>query len=236
MSCSPEKNCCEKEKVPLSAFRALVKKVNGLGPQLVPEGGTDGQILTSTGSGFGWETLVVTWSGITGKPSTFPPSTHTHSITQVIGLTTALNGKADVVHGHSMSDISGLTAALNGKAALVHSHTISQVAGLQAELDNLKWGPISTKTADYTATIDDEVILVDSTAGNRIVTLPPVASSVGLELVVKKISIDVNQVTIDANASELIDGATTQVLVIQWQMLRIKNDGIAWYIVGEYTP
>lgn len=236
MSCKPKDNCCEKEKVPLPAFRALIKRVDSYEEQLVPEGGTDGQILTATGTGFGWETLVVTWSGITGKPTTFPPSAHTHTISNVTGLQTALNNKADVVHGHSMSDISGLTAALAGKAALVHTHTISQVSGLQAALDALKWGPISTKTANYTATVDDDVVLVDTTSGSLVMTLPPASSSEGLTLVFKKISVDANTVTVDGNASETIDGTANAMLTIQWQMIRVKSNGTAWFVVGEYTP
>ena len=35
------------------------------------------------------------WADITGKPSTFPPEAHTHSIANVTGLQTALDGKAD---------------------------------------------------------------------------------------------------------------------------------------------
>lgn len=35
------------------------------------------------------------WADITGKPSTFPPSTHSHAISDVTGLQTALDGKAD---------------------------------------------------------------------------------------------------------------------------------------------
>ena len=36
----------------------------------------------------------VPWSGITGKPSTFTPSTHTHTIANVTNLQTTLDGKA----------------------------------------------------------------------------------------------------------------------------------------------
>lgn len=35
----------------------------------------------------------VPWSGVTGKPSSFTPSTHTHDIDDVSGLQSALNGK-----------------------------------------------------------------------------------------------------------------------------------------------
>ena len=35
----------------------------------------------------------VPWSGITGKPTTFTPSSHTHSISNVSGLQSALDSK-----------------------------------------------------------------------------------------------------------------------------------------------
>lgn len=37
---------------------------------------------------------AVPWSGITGKPTSFAPSSHSHSIAQVTGLQSALNGKS----------------------------------------------------------------------------------------------------------------------------------------------
>lgn len=37
------------------------------------------------------------WTGITGKPSSFPPSAHTHTIAQVTGLQGALDAKAPLV-------------------------------------------------------------------------------------------------------------------------------------------
>ena len=35
----------------------------------------------------------VAWADVTGKPSTFPPSAHTHTIAQVTGLQAALDSK-----------------------------------------------------------------------------------------------------------------------------------------------
>ena len=43
----------------------------------------------------------VPWAGVTDKPATFPPSTHTHAISDVTGLQTALNAKvaiADIIN------------------------------------------------------------------------------------------------------------------------------------------
>ena len=91
--------------------------------------------------------IVTTWEGLTGKPSTFPPSTHSHAIADVTGLQTALDGKqaagsyAAAVHAHAIADVTGLQTALDGKqvagsyAASVHTHTIANVTGLQAALD-----------------------------------------------------------------------------------------------------
>ncbi|WP_164260779.1 tail fiber domain-containing protein [Stenotrophomonas maltophilia] len=88
---------------------------------------------------------------VTGKPTTYPPSTHTHTKAQVgldkvdntadldkpisTATQTALDGKAASSHSHTIANVTGLQAALDGKAAASHSHTIANVTGLQATLD-----------------------------------------------------------------------------------------------------
>jgi hypothetical protein len=65
----------------------------------------------------------VAWVDVTGKPTTFPPSTHGHDIGDVTGLQAALDGKqpvgsyAPAIHGHAITDVTGLQTALDGKAA-----------------------------------------------------------------------------------------------------------------------
>jgi hypothetical protein len=88
------------------------------------------------------DTYVPTWSEVTGKPSTFTPSAHTHAAGEVTGLATVattgsyadLTGKPSIpdspddigaaatVHTHATADVTGLDAALTGKAATVHTH------------------------------------------------------------------------------------------------------------------
>ena len=51
---------------------------------------------------------VSNWIDITGKPLVFNPSIHSHELSDVLGLTTALNGKANAAHTHLMNDVSGL--------------------------------------------------------------------------------------------------------------------------------
>ena len=63
----------------------------------------------------GGESGPVAWGDVTGKPTTFPPATHNHTVEQVTGL----------------------QSALDGKAASSHTHTVAQVTGLQAIIDDL---------------------------------------------------------------------------------------------------
>jgi hypothetical protein len=82
---------------------------------------------------------VAPWSGITGKPSTFAPDAHNHTIGDVTGLQTALDGKqaagsyatathnhdatyAALSHAHAIGEVTGLQTALDGKAASGHNH------------------------------------------------------------------------------------------------------------------
>ncbi|MDN2578959.1 hypothetical protein [Aquibium sp. ELW1220] len=47
-----------------------------------------------------------------------------------------LAAKANTSHSHAISDVTGLQTALDGKAASSHTHGISDVTGLQTALDN----------------------------------------------------------------------------------------------------
>jgi hypothetical protein len=50
-----------------------------------------GDLLKALQEASGGGEIEVSWSGITGKPSTFPPATHTHDIANVNGLQNALD-------------------------------------------------------------------------------------------------------------------------------------------------
>ena len=61
---------------------------------------------------------------------------HTHAITNVANLQTALDLKSNVGHTHVISDVLGLSSTLASKADGVHSHVISDITGLQTSLDS----------------------------------------------------------------------------------------------------
>ena len=103
----------------------------------------------------------VSWSEITSKPSSFTAAAHTHPISDVDGLQTALDNKqaagsyAASSHTHTFASITskpttiagyGITDAFNGAyssltgipqsfAPSAHTHAISEVDGLQGALD-----------------------------------------------------------------------------------------------------
>lgn len=62
-------------------------------------------------------------------------SAHTHIISNVTGLQTALDGKSAAIHSHIIGDVTNLQSSLDGKASTVHGHAISDVTNLQSSLD-----------------------------------------------------------------------------------------------------
>ncbi len=78
-----------------------------------------------------WVTLGEGTGGSSGDGS----NNHTHSITQILGLQTALASKASLVHNHGLSDVTGLVTALADKAAVGHVHAVADVTGLQTLLN-----------------------------------------------------------------------------------------------------
>jgi len=97
------------------------------------------------------------------------------------------------------------------------------------------WTPIRTVTTTTTSTVTDYTILVDASGGAVTINLIAAASffntSTGGVLIIKKIDASANTVTIDANGSETIDGATTQTLLTQWSSYTIQDNGTAWFVL-----
>ena len=77
----------------------------------------------------------VAWSNITGKPSTFTPSAHTHAISDITNLETTLNGKqATLVSGTNIKTING--ESILGSGDLTISGGANYTAGTGISLEN----------------------------------------------------------------------------------------------------
>ena len=89
---------------------------------------------------------------------------------------------------------------------------------------------VTTKTANYTATLTDSVIECNATGGAFTVTLPAAASSTGVKYFIKKTDASANAVTVDPNGAELIDGVSTKALSSQYASYTIICNGSSWSI------
>lgn len=93
---------------------------------------------------------------------------------------------------------------------------------------------VSTKSANYTATIEDDVILCDSSGGAFTILLPSAATVTGKIITIKMVGAGANAVTLDGADSETIDGGTTDNTIdAQYDFLTIYCDGTNWHIIGK---
>lgn len=53
----------------------------------------------------------VSYSNLTNVPSSFTPSSHSHTIAEVTDLQTSLNAKSDTTHTHSLTDLSNVSVS-----------------------------------------------------------------------------------------------------------------------------
>lgn len=122
------------------------------------------------------------------------------------------------------------TTSLN---SLVYTWPASQTASYFLQTNGsggLSWAlagsptVTATKTVNYTAAINELVVC----NGTFTVTLPASASNSGKTIDVKNIG--TGTVTVDGNASETIDGATTYDVTVQYQNVTLVSDGTNWYI------
>lgn len=90
---------------------------------------------------------------------------------------------------------------------------------------------VVSKTANYTITTSDSVVLCDASGGAFTITLPAASGLTGRRFDVKKTDSSALAVTIDGNASETIDGSTTIALTTQYESVTLLCDGSNWRII-----
>lgn len=95
--------------------------------------------------------------------------------------------------------------------------------------------PITTKTADYEATVNDRVILVDATDDDVTITLPPASASGAAfsQLIrVKRIDSSENAVTIQKQGSDTLNGEEEDpTTLLALSAKDFQSDGVsAWWI------
>lgn len=78
-------------------------------------------------------------------------------------------------------------------------------------------------TSDATLQPFSQVVLVDTSAGNVVVTLPPMLEWIGDEITVTKTTADANTVTVRASGSDTFNDYSNWVLTQQWDSITVKS-------------
>ena len=125
-------------------------------------------------------TAAVTWANLPGKPSTFPPEAHQHTVADVAGLQTALDAKqpagsyATSAQG-AKADSALQPAALTpyrtataqdaidaGKASTSHQHTASQISDFAAAVAAVAPGGVPAGALNTIRTFLDKTPLLNT--------------------------------------------------------------------------
>lgn len=89
---------------------------------------------------------------------------------------------------------------------------------------------VVSKTATYTAA-NESIILVDASSGAVTINLPAASGLSGRQYTIKKTDSSINKVTIDANASETIDGEAAKILWSKNDKIIVVSDGSNWFVL-----
>jgi hypothetical protein len=141
--------------------------------------------------------------------------------------------------------VTGNTFATLTTGAMSNANTAVSLVGLNSPqgvlVSSLTQDELLTRTrtnvfADTPVTVlaTDSVLLCNAVGGAITYNLPAVATSPNKTYTMKKIdAAGGNACTLDGNASETIDGATTLATSTQWEAFTITNNGTAWYVVSK---
>lgn len=104
----------------------------------------------------------------------------------------------------------------------------------QWRMPSLPWVAIDTKTDSYTLTAADRGKIIDATSGTWTLTFLAVATAgIGFHLSIRNSGTGV--ITLDGNASETIDGATTLKLNPGHEIILVC-DGAGWKSTSRHAP
>ena len=149
--------------------------------------------------------------------------TPNHPVTQQVTLNSRRN-TADIV-----TNVASITA-IELKTDFISVTQAVNLDTMESDIAGFALGTVVTKTADYTATSDDDIIMVDTGAGAVVITLPAPVS--GKHYTIKVIEASATT-TVGTLTTQLIDGAATVVLSTLYDWIHVVSDGVNWFIISS---
>jgi hypothetical protein len=145
------------------------------------------------------------------------------------GAITFVNGSNVTITTSGSGDTVTFAASSGGGGGsvdLLGSSTSAVTPGASAAID-------ATHTTNHTIATDNVIIPVNTSSSAVTITLYAVSGNGGRVICVKDVggAAYTNNITIDANSSETIDGATTQTIASNYGSLSMFCDGSAWFII-----
>lgn len=107
---------------------------------------------------------ISSWADIKDKPSSFTPSAHNHTITEITGLQAELNSKASSSHTHTIANVTNLQAELNKKSDTAHTHDNRYYT--ETEVNNLLAAKASSSHTHSIANITNLEIELNNKSNN----------------------------------------------------------------------
>lgn len=166
--------------------------------------------------------------------------TNNQSVALTITGNTAISGNSS---GTNTGDQTiTLTGDVTGSGTGTFAATIASAAVTRSKLATGAVGKdnvTASKTTTYAATTDDDFIPCNAASGAFTVTLYAASGNSGRRITLKKTDSTLNQVTIEGNGTETIDGALNKKLSTQYETITLECDGSNWYIdsrSGTVTP
>lgn len=161
-----------------------------------------------------------------GSGSSYPGTLDTDNIKEVNDpLASRTKARAEVPN-----DLAACVVAIENELGTNPAGTLTDVKTyLQAEhnTEGVHQYNVKAKTANYTATSSDHVILC---TGTFTVTLPTAIGITGKTYLVKNVSTGV--ITVDGNGGQTLDGETTRELLNQNSWVEVMSDNTNWVITN----
>ena len=86
-------------------------------------------------------------------------------------------------------------------------------------------------STSHAASLNDSVVIVNSTSGNKTVSLPAAAQCKDKRYVIKKADASGNLVIVDPSGAELIDNATAYTISVAYASIDTVSDGSSWWVI-----